>query len=82
MSKVYTHILRAMKPGDEIYIAGCLDRDVTAVVHRAGGKAKTSKFVAIKPGAESVLNLVRVTMIVPLMTNEQLKLQKGKRVRS
>lgn len=65
----YVHLLRAMRPGDVLYLTGRhprLDRAVVASVGRAGGKVETACFVAVNSIPELAHTVVRVTCIKPL----------------
>ena len=67
-----THLLRAMKPGDVIYLpetGGRLDRQITSVVYRNGGKAETAYFLATNLNPSTAHRIVRVKMIRPLENN-------------
>lgn len=64
-----THLLRAMKAGDVIYLPESktvLDRQIVSVVTRNEGKASTAIFVAVNADPASAHRVIRVEMITPL----------------
>lgn len=65
----YVHLLRAMRKGDVLYIPEHmprLDKSITAVVFRCGGKCLTACFTAVTPDPSTAHRVVRITMLKPL----------------
>ncbi len=66
---IYLHVLRAMRPGDILYLASKhenFDRAIVASVTRACGKVETARFVAVNSIPETAHRVVRVTCLEPL----------------
>lgn len=62
----YLHLLRAMRPGDAIYLAETsphLPRQVHAVVGRNEGEVSTKYFLATNLSPDTAHRVVRVTMV-------------------
>lgn len=69
MKKPYTHLLRAMRKGDVLYLPDPgkkLDRAVTSSFCRGGGKVETSRFIATNMTPILAHGVVRITCIEPL----------------
>lgn len=64
-----THHLRAMRAGDVIYLpenGTPLNRQITSVVSRGGGRVETTVFLATTLDPSTAHRIVRITMIRPL----------------
>ena len=62
----YRHLLRAMRPGDVIYLASTaprMDRHITGAVYRGKGVAHTANFIAVLLDPSKAHRVVRVEMI-------------------
>lgn len=69
----YIHLLRAMRPGDVIYLPESLprlDRALAASIYREGGKAETACLLASNLDPACSHRIVRITMIAPLARKE------------
>lgn len=61
----YVHILRAMRPGDVLYLVDQtthLDHHICRAIGRNGGSASTHNFIAVGQDPASAHRVVRVTM--------------------
>ena len=65
----YIHLVRAMQPGDALYLPdrnGDLNRQIVSAVGRSGGRVSTAKYVAIGTGPQSAHWVLKITMLEPL----------------
>lgn len=66
---LYIHLLRAMRPGDVIYLPEhepLLDVAIVASVARECGKVETARFVATNLDPARAHRVVRITCLEPL----------------